>query len=47
MFLMRSTFEIQDNDSGVASVMRDDSMVASNNMPQPIDKAHIIEKYGD
>ncbi|MBB6690943.1 hypothetical protein H7B90_05945 [Cohnella xylanilytica] len=35
------------NDSGVASVMRDDSMVASNNMPQPIDKAHIIEKYGD
>ncbi|MGG4033981.1 hypothetical protein ABEV74_09795 [Paenibacillus cisolokensis] len=34
------------NDPGVASVMRDDKIVASSNMPQPIDKSHIIEKYG-
>lgn len=33
------------NDPGVASVMRDDTIVATSNMPQAIDKYYIIEKY--
>ncbi|MCY9666953.1 hypothetical protein M5X11_18780 [Paenibacillus alginolyticus] len=36
-----------DNDSGVASVTRDSSIVWSNNMPQQIDKDHIKQKYGN
>ncbi len=37
---------LKHNNSGTPSVMSE-TIIASRNMPQPIDKSYIIEKYGN